>query len=258
MTSPAAPDGPRGEPITLTIDGRSVTAAAGQTILRAAEEAGVYIPRLCDRTGLAPVGACRVCTVKVNGRPLAACTQPAVDGMVIENETEELTAWRRQLIEMLLVEGNHFCMSCERSGQCELQALAYRLGVAGPRYEGQWPAREVDASHPAIILDRNRCILCTRCERTSRDLDGKHVFGFVGRGIHKRLAVNAAARLADTDLDVTDQAVDACPVGAILRKNSAYRLPVGTRPFDQAPIGSAQAGQVTPLTIGSTAEGGRP
>jgi [NiFe] hydrogenase diaphorase moiety small subunit len=225
--------------VTLTIDGRQITARAGQTILEAAEANGIYIPRLCHKEGLTPVGGCRVCTVRMNGRPVSACTQPASEGLVVENNTDELNSWRRQIVEMLFVEGNHFCMFCEKSGNCELQAVAYRLGIAAPRYPYLWPRKDVDASHPDIILDRNRCILCTRCERTSRDLDGKSVFGFVGRGIHKRLAVNAEARLVDTTADTTDRAVDACPVGAILRKRRAYRTPVGERQFDREPIGTS-------------------
>ena len=239
--------------VTLAIDGREITAQPGQTILRAAQDNGVYIPRLCDKEGLDPIGGCRVCTVRVNGRSVSACTQPIVDGMVVENDTEELRSWRKQIIEMLFVEGNHFCMVCEKSGNCELQALAYRFGIAAPRYPYLWPHRDVDASHPHIILDRNRCILCARCERTSRDLDGKNVFGFVGRGITKKLAVNADARLVGTDVDITDRAIDACPVGAILRKNSAYRTPVGERRFDTQPIGASIE---APATL--TVEGGKP
>ena len=234
--------------VRFLIDGKELQASGGQSVLRAAEEAGVYIPRLCDKEGLSPVGACRVCTVRVNGRPTAACTQPVADGMVIENDTPEIREWRKQIIEMLFVEGNHFCMFCEKSGNCELQAIAYRLGVAAPRFAYQWPHRDVDASHPDIVIDRNRCILCARCERTSRDIDGKHVFGFVGRGIHKRLAVNAHARLVDTDLSVVDKAVDACPVGAILRRGGAYATPVGARSFDAHPIGSDVEHRV-PLTV---------
>ena len=241
------------ETVTFTIDGRQVTAQAGQTILAAAETNGIYIPRLCHKDGLTPVGGCRVCMVRVNGRPTSACTQPAAGGVVVENESDEIRSWRQQIIEMLFVEGNHFCMFCEKSGNCELQALAYRFGIAAPRYPYLWPKRDVDASHPDIILDRNRCIMCGRCERTSRDLDGKHVFGFVQRGIHKQLAVNANARLADTNLDLSDKAVDACPVGAILKKRNAFRTPVGQRQYDQAPIGS---GVETRANI--TVNGGEP
>jgi [NiFe] hydrogenase diaphorase moiety small subunit len=158
--------------------------------------------------------------------------------MIVENDTEEVCELRRHLIEMLFVEGNHYCMFCEKSGNCELQAVAYRLGMTAPRFPYQFPERDVDASHPDILIDHNRCILCARCVRASRDLDGKHVFGFVGRGPHKRVAVNAEARLADTDVNVTDRAISLCPVGAILRKRVGYTIPVGKRLYDHEPIGS--------------------
>jgi [NiFe] hydrogenase diaphorase moiety small subunit len=223
---------------SFTIDGITVEGRPGQTILQAADQAGVYIPRLCAHKDLLPFGACRVCTVMVNGRPQAACTTPAARGMVVENETEPLTRHRMSLVEMLFVEGNHFCMFCEKSGHCELQALAYRLGILAPRHPYQFPPRDVDASHPDVLIDRNRCILCARCVRASRDLDGKCVFQFVGRGKHKKIWVNAEARLADTNLGGADKAVDICPVGAILRKRVGYRVPVGQRPYDLKPIGS--------------------
>ncbi len=226
------------EKVTITIDGVELQAEPGQTIMEAADAAGVYIPRLCALEDLAPHGSCRLCTVMVNGRPQTACTQPVSDGMVVENETEQLTQMRRNLVEMLFVEGNHFCMVCEKSGNCELQAMGYRLGMTSPHFPFQFPVREVDMSHPDIWIDRNRCILCGRCVRASRDLDGKHVFDFVGRGPHKRVAINAAARLQDTDADVTDKAVDVCPVGALLRKRVGFVVPVGKRMYDHKPIGA--------------------
>lgn len=224
--------------IDLIIDGELIQARPGQTIIEAADEAGIYIPRLCHRPGLEPFGGCRVCTVVANGRKCSACTQPVVGGMVVENDTEELRETRKSLIEMLFVEGNHFCMSCEKSGDCELQALAYRLDITAPRYEFQFPEREIDASHPDILIDRDRCILCARCVRASRDLDGKQVFGFVGRGADKRIEINSEARLADSQADVTDEALDVCPVGALLRKRTGFSVPVGRRDYDKLPIGS--------------------
>ncbi len=224
--------------ISFTIDDVEVQGSPGQTILEAAEEAGIYIPRLCHLKGLTPFGSCRVCTVMVNGRPQTACTQPIADGIVVENNTEQVAAARRDIIDMLFVEGNHFCMFCEKSGNCELQALAYRFGIAAPKFPYQFPKRDVDASHPDIFLDRNRCVLCGRCVRASRDLDGKNVFQFVGRGSEKKVAINAEARLADTNLDVTDKAVDSCPVGAILTKRVGYATPIGKRLYDHEPIGS--------------------
>ncbi len=224
--------------ITFTIDDVEIQAKPGQTIMQAADEAGIYIPRLCAMKDLTPHGSCRICTVLVNGRPQAACTQPVAEGIQVENKTEKIKKFRTNIIEMLFVEGNHYCMFCEKSGNCELQAQAYRFGIAAPKYPYLFPERDVDASHPDIFIDRNRCVLCGRCVRASRDLDNKNVFEFVGRGPDKRIAVNAEARLADTDLDITDKAVDVCPVGAILRKREGYKVPVGQRLYDQKPIGS--------------------
>ena len=229
--------------ITFTIDGVEIQAEPGQTIMQAAEEAGIYIPRLCYLKGLIPHGSCRLCTVMVNGRPQSACTQPAAEGAVVESETDAIRELRKNIVDMLFVEGNHFCMFCEKSGNCELQAQAYRLGIAAPKFPFQFPKRTVDATHAEIFIDRNRCILCGRCVRASRDVDGKGVFEFVGRGADKRVAVNAEANLGDTDLESTDKAIDVCPVGAILRKRVGFAVPVGQRQYDHEPIGSDVTGK---------------
>ncbi len=228
-----------GETITFSIDGVQITAEPGQTIMKAADAAGVYIPRLCDTEGLKPQGSCRVCVVKMNGRTVASCTQPAAHGATVENETEEIRNYRRDLVRMLFHEGNHLCPICEASGRCELQAMGYRLGITqATKYPYLQPVRPVDASHPDIVLDTNRCILCGRCIRASRDVDGKNVFEYVGRGIHKKVGVNGA-NLADTDASITDKAIDiiTCPVGCIIQKGRGFFAPIGQREFDQHPIG---------------------
>ena len=224
--------------VTFILDGEVVEADAGSTILEAAQAAGRYVPRLCAHKELTPHGSCRVCTVLVNGKPQAACIQPVADGILVENDSPEVLELRRRIIEMLFIEGNHFCMFCEKSGNCELQALAYRFGITAPRYPYQFPVRDVDASHPDVLIDRNRCILCGRCVRASKELDGKNVFQFVGRGPDKRVAVNAEAGLAETDLNVVDRAAELCPVGAIVQKRTGYEVPGGRRRYDRTPIGS--------------------
>ena len=226
------------EKITFILDGNIIQGDPGQTILQAADAAGRYIPRLCAHKDLEPHGSCRVCTVLVNGRPQAACTQPAAEGIVVESANPRVQKLRTNIIEMLFVEGNHFCMFCEKSGNCELQALAYRFGIAAPKYPYQFPYRDLDASHPDIFLDRNRCVLCGRCVRASRDIDGKNIFQFVGRGRSKRIAVDARAGLGETNAAVTDKAIEVCPVGAILRKRVGYAVPVGKRLYDHEPIGT--------------------
>lgn len=224
--------------MSMIIDGIEVPAKAGQTILEAAQAAGIYIPRLCYHPELKSHGSCRVCTVLVNGRPQSACTQPVTPGVIVENNSGEVLNLRKAIVDMLFVEGNHYCPFCEKSGNCELQALAYRLGIMAPQYPYFFPKREVDCTHPDVWVDRDRCILCGRCIRASRDVDGKSVFEFVGRGHHKRIAVNAEAYLADTNLAGTDKAVQVCPVGSLMRKRVGYKTPIGQRLYDKAPIGS--------------------
>ncbi len=224
--------------VTFIVDGKEIKARPEQTIMKACDEAGVYIPRLCAFKDLSPFGSCRVCTVKVNGRPQAACTQPVGEGIVVESQTAEIQQIRRNIIDMLFVEGNHFCMFCEKSGNCELQAMAYRLGILAPKFPYMFPVRGVDASHPDIFIDWNRCILCARCIRTSCEIDGKNAYGFIGRGPHKRVATNSSAGLKGTDADVSDKAPANCPVGSLMYKRIGYAVPIGCRLYDKNPIGS--------------------
>ena len=229
----------REQTFTFTIDGIEVRAQPGQTIMEAADAAGIYIPRLCDHEGLRHQGGCRLCTVKVGGRSVSACTQPASPGQSIDAHTPHLTHLRRNLVEMLMHEGNHFCPMCEASGNCELQAMAYRLEMTDPaKYPYLEPNRNLDASHPDIALDTNRCISCGRCIRASQDVDGKGLFGYVGRGIKRRVAVNGDD-LAHTDAKATDHAISAgvCPVGCIIRKRVGFAIPIGERRFDKGLIG---------------------
>lgn len=223
---------------TITIDGRKITAVEGQTVIQAADAAGVYIPRLCYHPALPPGGHCRLCTVKINGRPTSSCTFPVSEGLIVENDTEELNAARRAVLEMLFVEGNHYCPSCEASGNCELQALAYRLGMAAPRMPYLRAPRELDATHDDLYLDRDRCILCGRCARASRELDHKGVYAFEHRGIKTRIAVNGAGGLGDTDASADDEAPKLCPTGCLMVKRVGYNVPVGRRQYDHEPIGT--------------------
>jgi len=203
----------------------------------AALEAGVYIPHLCHHPSFTPHGSCRVCLVKNNGQVEPACTLPAQAGERYDNNTDEINAERRSLLQMLFVEGNHICPGCEASGACQLQAVAYYTGMLAPHYTHFYPQRDVDASHPDIAIDFNRCILCELCVRASRDEDGKNVFAVSGRGRDAQLIINSATgKLGDSVLSTDDRAADICPVGAILSKHSGYEVPIGKRLYDNSPI----------------------
>ena len=226
--------------LTFTLDGKTVPFEEGQTIIQAATRAGVFIPHLCYHPEFKPHGSCKLCTVKANGRQTASCTMRAMAGMVVESDTEEINAERRSLTQMLFVEGNHFCPSCEQSGNCQLQATAYHLGMMSPHYDHFFPNRPVNASHPEVLLDFNRCILCSLCVRASRDVDGKNVFALSGRGINTHLIVNAkSGQLGDTNFTLADKAAHVCPVGVILKKRRGFAVPIGERKYDKAPISEA-------------------
>lgn len=222
---------------TILIDGRAVPFEAGDTIMSAATRAGIYIPHLCHNPEFTPHGSCKLCTVKVNGRNCSACTFPAGEGQTVLNDTPELTELRRTITQMLFVEGNHFCPSCEKSGHCQLQAVGYHLNMLDGHFPHFYPNREVDASHPDILLDRDRCILCELCVRASREADGKNVFAIAGRGLTAHLIVNSASGLLkDSEMAVTDKAAEVCPVGAILVKRHGFETPIGARTYDAKPI----------------------
>lgn len=222
----------------FSIDGRRVPFKAGQTILQAALDAGVYIPHLCHHPDLKPHGSCKLCTVTVNGRSGSACTAKALAGLEVENDTPALNDRRSLLLQMLFVEGDHFCPGCEKSGNCQLQALAYDLEMVSPHFKHFFPKRPVDATHPDVWLDLNRCIMCELCVRASRDIDGKAVFMLAGRGAESQLVVNSpSGKLGDSALSVEDAAAHVCPVGAILIKRVGYEVPIGQRQFDASTIG---------------------
>lgn len=221
----------------FTLDGQPVPFQDGQSIMVAARAAGVYIPHLCFNPEFAAHGSCRVCLTNVNGRMQAACTTPAAAGQTVESETEELRDIRRGILQMLFVEGNHICPACEKSGACQLQAVAYYVGMLEPHYPHFYPRRTVDASHPDAVIDFNRCILCELCVRASRDVDGKNVFAVQGRGIHAHLVVNTpSGRLGATAFSITDKAAQVCPTGAILIKHRGYEAPIGQRLYDRQPV----------------------
>lgn len=228
--------------IKFTIDGKACTAKDGLMLVEAAKANGVYIPVLCHFEGLKPAGTCRICTVKVGGRFMAACTTPVAEGMVVESNTPEIENLRKSIIEMLFVEGNHMCPTCEKSGNCELQALGYRYQMLVPRFPYMWPVRPVIADTPKIYLDRNRCVQCLRCVRDIVTPDGKHVFAVTNRGDKTLITIDTklAAKLSE---DMAVKAMKQCPVGCILRKEVGYKIPVGQRKFDSKPIGSEIEGR---------------
>ena len=257
------------------LDGVRVPFDDGDTVIAAAARAGHEIPHLCWHPALGQSGACRLCTVRVDGRLAAACTTRAADGQVVECRSGDLDERRRLLVQLLFVEGNHFCPGCEKSGDCRLQDAGYAFGVTGPGFEEFYPRRPVDASHPDVWLDLNRCILCKLCLRASREVDGKGVFAISGHGVGTHIVVDSASGLlGDSRLAADDLAAHICPVGAILPKRRGYAVPIGARPADlrdprdprvavhasaapasAAPAPAAPALPATPAACGAATQG---
>ncbi len=223
--------------VNLTIDGKEILAKDGQTIVQAARDNGIFVPTLCDFRSLNPAGTCRICTVKVAGRFVPSCTTPVSYGMVVENETAELTDLRRALIEMLFVEGNHMCPSCEKSGNCELQALAHRYRIVVPRFPFLFPVQKVEARLQHLFIEHKRCIQCLRCVRGVKAKDGHDIFGFIRRGSDVRIALDVNDPDAVSE-ETAKKAMEICPVGALIQKRVGFKVPIGQRKFDRKPEGS--------------------
>jgi len=211
--------------ITLTINGKQVKGKQGDTVLAVCQANGVDLPTLCHYTGLSDVGACRLCLVEIEKERnlVPACTYPARDGQVVSTSTERLEKYRRLVLELLFTERNHLCAYCVASGDCELQNLAYKYQMDNARYQYAWPNQTTDSSHPSIVMDHNRCILCGRCIRTCDEITGAHVLDFGKRGWKTNVCADINQPLGESSCISCGGCFQACPTGAIFSKGSAYR-----------------------------------
>jgi len=211
--------------ITLTINGRQVKGKEGDTVLEVCQANGIDVPTLCHFDGLSDVGACRMCVVEIEKerRPVPACTYPARDGLVVETNTERLERYRRQMLELIFTEHNHFCMFCEASGDCELQKLAYRYQMDNVRYPYAFPSLSVDSLSDYLVIDHNRCILCGRCIRACSEVAGSHTLDFSQRGWKTLVTADLEQPLGESSCFLCGACVQACPTGAIFSKLSLYK-----------------------------------
>lgn len=219
--------------VTLTINGKQITVPAGSTILEAARQVGITIPTLCHHPDLTNVGACRLCVVSVEkARGLqTACTTPVFEGMVVNTESADARETRRFVLEMLLTDHPNDCMTCEVNGQCELQDLVYDYNVPWPDHNGQRHAYEIDPDpNPFIFIDRNKCVLCSRCVRACGEIQNRDVWSFSFRGFKSKLVAGADELLLDARCESCGQCVAYCPVGAL---------------YDKMSVGKGRASQVT-------------
>ena len=205
--------------ITLTIDGREITVPEGTTVLDAALQAGIDIPHLCysPELGLPPTGSCRLCLVEVEGGrgPVASCVYPAAQGMVVRTDTEELREHRRLVIDLLLSDHPHDCLTCEQAGGCDLQKYAYLLDVKDSEYRGEsvWPEPVQDG--PAIVYDQSKCILCGRCIQICQNVQVTGAVDFMGRGFNTRVGLPPDQDREASVCVECGNCIDVCPTGAL-------------------------------------------
>ncbi len=211
--------------VHLTIDGQEIVAKSGQTILQAAEAAGIDIPTLCDHPALEPIGACRMCLVEVEKQRALqpACTFQATDGMVVHTESEKVVETRKFLLELLFSERNHYCMYCQMSGDCELQDLAYRYGLDSWLYPRPYTPLPVDATRQYFVMDHNRCILCRRCIRACQEIVGNYTLGMGGRGSDSMIVADMNVPFGESSCISDGTCLQVCPTGALMDRRSAYR-----------------------------------
>jgi formate dehydrogenase major subunit len=223
--SAVLPASAEGESITFQLDGVAVQARPGQTILKAAREAGVDIPHLCYRDGLRPDGNCRACVVEIEGeRALApSCCRTPREGMVVKADSDRARGSQRLVLELLLADQP----GQAHTGASELHRWADELGVAGSRF----PAREqpaADLSHPAIAVNLDACIQCTRCLRACRETQVNDVIGLAGRGAHAKIVFDFDDAMGQSSCVGCGECVQACPTGALMPARGA-----GVEPIDR-------------------------
>jgi len=213
-----------GQPVSLTIDGQAVTVAKGTSVMRAAAEAGIAIPKLCATDGLEAFGSCRVCLVEIEGRKgyPASCTTAVEEGMEVRTGSPRLDELRRNVVELYVSDHPLDCVNCSANGNCELQDVAVSLGVEESRYglgEGGYRELEADTSNPYFSFDPAQCIVCYRCVRACDDIQGTFALTVDGRGYASRITAGQLESFMESDCVSCGACVNHCPTEALMEKS---------------------------------------
>lgn len=250
--------------INIKINGRDVSAPAGSTILEAAHLAGIKIPTLCFLKEINEIGACRICVVEVKGARslVAACVHPINEGMEVWTNTPKVLESRRRTLQLILSNHDRKCLSCVRSGKCELQQLCFELGVTDEGYfDGEREVYELDYSAKHMVRDNNKCILCRRCSAVCDKVQGVGVIGANNRGIKTSIGSAFEMGLGETSCVSCGQCIAVCPTGALSEKDgtedvlAAIADPSKHVVVQTAPAVRAALGEEFGLPIGTDVEG---
>ena len=214
---------PTKKKISLKIDDVPVEVDAGTTIMEAAEQLGIRIPRLCYHPDLSLAGSCRVCVVDVKGMGfyMAACSSQVWEGMEVQTNSPEIRKARRDIVELLVDNHNMDCQICERDGHCELQNLAYAMGVRARHFAGRRKRFPLELSSHSVVRDSEKCVLCGRCVRVCAEIQGVYNLSQHGRGFETVVTPAHGANMDDSVCIQCGQCINVCPTAAFLEKRGA-------------------------------------
>ncbi|MHC4601082.1 MAG: 2Fe-2S iron-sulfur cluster-binding protein [Planctomycetota bacterium] len=209
------------ENINVVIDGQAVAAGAGQTVLDAALENGIYVPHLCHHRDLAPVGVCRVCMVEIGGRMVVSCKTPVSEGMVVTTESEDIAKVRQIAAELMIIDNHLDCLTCAKDSECELQRVAHYVNVDKGRIgrmRRKTDPPPVDTSNPFFDRDLAKCILCGICVRTCEEIVGVSAIDYGFRGYDTTISTFGDKPLKESRCVSCGECLARCPVGALIPK----------------------------------------
>ena len=208
-----------GETVHLRINGQSVEAKSGDSIMRAALTAGIPIPKLCATDSLDAFGSCRLCLVEVSGRKgfVSSCTEPVSEGLCVTTQNDELAKLRRGVMELYISDHPLDCLTCADNGDCELQDVAGQVGLREVRYVGgaSHTQESADTSNPYFTYDPSKCIVCSRCVRACEEVQGTFALTITGRGFESRVKTGAD-NFFDSDCVSCGACVQACPTATLM------------------------------------------